>query len=98
MAVRCERPDAPLGETLATVSASVLGTPLRCSDAEIAAIITPRHFVDVRRTRGGPAPEEASRALDDARRTLDVDRQWSSRIRDAWSAAESRLRERSRAL
>jgi argininosuccinate lyase len=98
MAARRERPDAPLGDTLATVSETVLGTPLRCSDAEIAAIMTPRHFIDVRRTRGGPAPEETSRALDDARRTLDVDRQWSSRIRDALSTAESRLRERSRAL
>ncbi|HEY1307378.1 MAG TPA: argininosuccinate lyase [Vicinamibacterales bacterium] len=93
-----ERPDAALGDTLAAESEAVFGTPLHYSDDEIAAVISPRHFVDVRRTCGGPAPSETSRALDDARRTLDADRQWSSRIRDALDAAQLRLRERVRSL
>ncbi|HKE87415.1 MAG TPA: argininosuccinate lyase [Vicinamibacterales bacterium] len=98
MAALRERPGAALGDTLAAESEAVLGTPLHYSDDEIAGIMSPRHFVDVRRTCGGPAPSETSRALDDARRTLDADRQWSSRIRDALDAAELRLRERVRSL
>ena len=98
MVARREQPKAPLGETLDAVSASLLGEPLRYADAEIASIMSPRHFVDVRQTRGGPAPSETSRAIDAARRSLDGDRQWLSRIRDALSAADTRLHERSRAL
>jgi argininosuccinate lyase len=80
------------------VSASLLGEPLRYTEAEIAGIMSARHFVEVRQTYGGPAPSETSRALDVARRSLDSDRQWLSRIRDALSNADTRLRERSRAL
>jgi argininosuccinate lyase len=98
LAARRERPMTPLGEALAAVSATLLGEPLRYTDAEIADIISPRHFVDVRRTHGGPAPSETSRARDVARGSLDADRQWLSRIRDGLSAADTRLRERSRAL
>ena len=32
--------------------------PLDYTDAQIAEILSPRHFVDVRRTHGGPAPAE----------------------------------------
>jgi len=98
MAARREQPKAPLGETLAAVSAPLLGEPLRYTDAEIASIMSPRHFVDVRQTRGGPAPSETSRAIDAARRSLDSDREWLSRIRDALSVADTQLHERSRAL
>ncbi len=37
----------------------------RCTytDAQIAEIMSPRHFVEVRRTLGGPAPDETARAL-----------------------------------
>ena len=60
-----------------------LGVPLQYTDAEIAEIISPRHFVDVRRTLGGPAPSETSRAIDEARRTLETDRRWLTATRDA---------------
>ena len=98
MTVLVERPGAPAGEVLAAESESLLGTALRLTDAEVDRIMSPRHFVDVRQTRGGPAPSETSRALDDARQALDADRQWSSRIRDALATADARLRDRSRAL
>jgi argininosuccinate lyase len=93
-----DRPDAPLGATLATVSSDVLGVPLQYSDAEIARITSARHFVAVRRTPGGPAPEETARALGESRRRLDEDRSWLSASRAALARADGRLRERSLGL
>jgi hypothetical protein len=72
--------------------------PLQYQDARIAAILSARHFVEVRRTAGGPAPEETGRALDESRIVLDRDRAWLSGRRAALHSAESRLRARSEAL
>jgi argininosuccinate lyase len=98
LAARRERPDVPSSVALADVSAGILGAPLHFSDAELETIMSPRHFVDVRRTLGGPAPSETSRAIEEARRTLDADRRWLTAMRDGLAAADARLRERSRAL
>ncbi len=59
-----ERPDAPLGAD-AGVGVERPARQRRCtySDAQIAEIMSPRHFVEVRRTLGGPAPDETARAL-----------------------------------
>lgn len=95
---RRREPDAPLGATLAALSAERLGAPLRYSDAELAAIMSARHFVAVRRTPGGPAPDETARALAGARQTLADDREWLATSRQALAAADARLRERSEAL
>jgi len=98
LAARRDHPDVPLGAALAQVSADILGSPLQYSDAEIETIISPTHFVDVRRTLGGPAPSETSRAIDESRRILDADRRWLTATRDALAASGARLRERCRAL
>ena len=93
-----EHPEAPLGAMLAAVSSDVLGAPLEYTDAQIAEIMSPRHFVEVRRTHGGPAPDETARALADAAAALEGDRRWVARVGDAVSAADERLEARSRAL
>jgi len=98
LAARREHPEVPLATALAQVSAAILGSPLEYGDGEIEKIISPEHFVDVRRTLGGPAPPETSRAIDEARRTLDSDRRWLTTTREGLAAADARLRERSRAL
>jgi argininosuccinate lyase len=95
---RREAPDAPLSRTLAEVSGDLLGVPLAYSDAEIGDILSPRHFVDVRRTHGGPAPAETARAIQESRDMLQRDGAWLARTRAALAAAEGRLQERSRAL
>jgi argininosuccinate lyase len=92
-----ERP-APLGATLATVSGDLLGVPLQYSDAQIAHIMSARHFIDVRTTRGGPAPSETLRAIGASRSALDEDRAWLTGRRDAIAAAETALRARSATL
>ena len=93
-----ERPDAPLGAMLAAVSREVSGSPLAYSDAQIAEIMSARHFVDVRRTAGGPAPEETGRAIAASRDALARDRAWLADAADRLTAAEERLRARAAAL
>jgi argininosuccinate lyase len=98
MDARRGRPDAPLAPMLAEVSADVLGAPLAYAEPEIARIMSPRHFVEVRRTHGGPAPAETARAIAASRQALDADAAWIAGIEGALAAAESRLQERVRAL
>jgi argininosuccinate lyase len=93
-----QQPGAPLGAALAAVTSELLGSPLQYSDEEMSEIMSPRHFVNVRKTIGGPAPEETTRALSEARRAIDTDRDWLRDVSDALAAAEVRLRERSRSL
>ena len=93
-----QRPDAPLGAALATVSSDLIGVPLEYTDAQIAEILSPRHFVDVRKTPGGPAPEETGRALAAARETLVRDREWVKRTGERLATGTTRLKERVAAL
>jgi argininosuccinate lyase len=89
---------APLAELLAAASADLLGAPLTYSEADLADILSPRHFVNVRRTFGGPAPEETARASHASRAVLDADQAWWSKATEALTAAEQRLAERAAAL
>ena len=93
-----ERPDAPLGAMLSTVSGDLLGVPLQYSDAQIAEIMSPRHFVEVRKTTGGPAPAETARALQVSRAQLTVDGRWLDERRSAIAGAAEQLKTRSGAL
>ena len=93
-----ERPNAPLGAMLSTVSGDLLGVPLQYSDAEIAAIMSPRHFIEVRKTLGGPAPSETTRALQESRARLAGDRAWLDGTRSAIVRATDLLTTRSAAL
>jgi argininosuccinate lyase len=93
-----DAPDVPLSRTLTAVSSDLIGVPLTYADAEIATILSPRHFVEVRRTHGGPAPSETARAIHDARQLLQRDAAWLARTREALAAADARLQQRSRAL
>jgi argininosuccinate lyase len=95
---RRARADVTLSELLAEVSTSVLGAPLRYTNDEIARILSPRHFVEVRNTPGGPAPSETARALADANDCLDADRQWLANVRQGLGDAGRMLRERSKSL
>jgi argininosuccinate lyase len=97
MAARQKDASRPLG-TLLTEISSALRAPVTYSDEELARILSPRHFVDVRKTLGGPAPGETARAAAASRQTLDADQAWWSSATDALAAAERRLAERSAAL
>jgi len=98
MAARNANGRAPLSALLADVSRKVLGSPLRYADEVLATILSPRHFVAVRTTPGGPAPEETARAIAESRVRLDADRGSWQRAADALTAAERMLASRSTAL
>src|SRR5205823_9663305 len=60
MTAKEREPARPLAAVLADVSRELLGSPLMYSDAALAEILSPRHFVLVRRTLGAPAPDETA--------------------------------------
>jgi argininosuccinate lyase len=93
IAIRQRTPDVPLSAALEEASAAVLGTPLRYEDARLTEILSPQYFVRVRRTHGGPAPEETDRALAASHEALAADREWLAGARAALDAAARRLRE-----
>jgi argininosuccinate lyase len=67
-------PDRPLADILADVSSSLAGTTISYTEAEIREILSPRHFVEIRRTHGGPAPAVTGPAVEAARMALAADR------------------------
>jgi argininosuccinate lyase len=91
-------PARSLADLLAEASREVLGSPLRYSDAALAEILSARHFVAVRQTPGGPAPDVTRRAAEASRGQLEIDREWLKGTRAALSAAGDRLSERSSRL
>jgi argininosuccinate lyase len=95
---RAAKPEVPLGATLATISGDLLGVPLQYTDAQIAEILSPRHFINVRLTPGGPAPSETARAVARSREAVAADRLWLTDTAGRLSAAQARLRQRSQSL
>jgi argininosuccinate lyase len=83
---------------LASASAEVLGRALHHDDGELAHVMSPRHFVELRGTHGGPAPHETARAAGEALVRLQSDLDWSGECRARLASAEARLRARSAAL
>jgi argininosuccinate lyase len=88
---RTEDPDASLSEALAKASAALVGRRIEYSEARLQEIMSPEYFVNVRRTLGGPAPEEAARAIAESKRLLDEHR-------DAWRQRRERLKHAEQAL
>jgi argininosuccinate lyase len=87
-----------LSDALAAVSAEIAGVTVQYSERELSDILSPHHFVEVRRTPGGPAPEETGRALEQSQQELAGDQRWWGDAMDALKTAETRLAERSAAL
>jgi argininosuccinate lyase len=98
ISARCREPERPISELLAGVSGELLGTPLRYSESDLTHILSPRYFVEIRRTLGGPAPEETLRAATAAAHQLDADRAWWAGATDALAKAERLLSDRAAAL
>ena len=91
---RSADPEASLSETLSEAATVLAGTPIEYPDARLAAILEPRHFVDVRTTPGGPSPSETVKALVESGDRLSDDQHWAADARDGLIAAETRLKER----
>ncbi|HEX6215402.1 MAG TPA: lyase family protein, partial [Vicinamibacterales bacterium] len=81
---RTEDPSSPLSSALAQASKETLGRALEYTEADLQRIMSPKHFVEVRKTHGGPAPAETERAIAESARLMQRDR-------DAWAARRARL-------
>jgi argininosuccinate lyase len=86
--------DAPI-RILEDVSKAVLGDPVDMSAEELARVLSPRHFVEVRTTYGGPAPSVTGKAIEASRALLAADQQW---LAERVAALDRAARDRSTAL
>lgn len=91
-------PAKPFSTLLAEASAAVSGRSITYSEQELARILSPEHFVAVRRTLGGPAPEETERALRVSIGQLEADDAWWGTAGVALRKAEETLRSRAAEL
>jgi argininosuccinate lyase len=91
-------PDAPLAGILRAVSQQVAGKEIGYTEAQLAEILSPRHFVEIRKTHGGPSPSETARALDVSKQALTADERWLADTRIRLAAAEEKLRAAAAAL
>jgi argininosuccinate lyase len=94
MAALVAAQERPMAEVLSEVSADVTGTAVRYSDEGLAELLSPRHFVEVRRTWGGPAPAETARALGVEREAVARDADWLAASRTSLDDATRALGER----
>jgi argininosuccinate lyase len=92
------RPNEPRARLLRDVSMSVLGRAVEYDDARLSEVLSARHFVEVRKTPGGPAPSEMARALRRSHEQLEIDSKWLSETRGKLEAADHLLNETARAL
>jgi argininosuccinate lyase len=98
MTARDAQPAVTLAETLANVSREILGKALRYDEVTLQDLLSPRRFVAVRSTPGGPAPAQVASALEASLGRLDADRRWLAEERGRLAKAARRLQQESRVL
>jgi argininosuccinate lyase len=87
-----------LAARLREVSRQVTGKEIVYTEARLADILSPRHFVEVRTTHGGPAPSETARALGVSEVCLAADDQWLATAREGLTHAGAALSSAARSL
>ena len=98
VSARQQDPHKSLSAILRDASSQVLPAPLVYAEERLEQILSPRHFVMIRRSYGGPAPDETRRAAAVSIASLDTDHAWVTAASDALSAARRRLEETAAAL
>jgi len=93
IAARTARPAAPLADLLASVSREVTGREIKMSADVLAKVLSPEHFIAVRKTAGGPAPDVTASAVAAARRRLADDSVEVGRRREGLASADVRRRQ-----
>jgi argininosuccinate lyase len=88
-------PSTPASTLLRGVSKEIAGREIVYSEAELAEVLSPVRFVRVRRTHGGPAPEETARASGVSVQALGTDEEWLRDTREKLERARTALRARS---
>ncbi len=85
------RPETSAAAALRAAALAVVGRELAVTDDELARWLSPTHFVTVRTTPGGPAPEVTGAALDRSRGLLLAEVEtWTERRRRLAAADDER--------
>jgi argininosuccinate lyase len=92
------RPTAPRTQLLREVSSAVLGRAVEFDEARLREVLSARHFVEVRKTPGGPSPSEVLRALSRSRELLESDLKWLRDAQAKLERADTQLTEAAKAL
>jgi argininosuccinate lyase len=87
------QPAATLSDLVATASREITGREIRLSEEALAKILSPEHFVNVRTTPGGPAPEVARQAVEASVALLAADSERLDQLRRQLAAADARRRQ-----
>jgi argininosuccinate lyase len=90
---RHDHPGTPASILLAGASADVLGAPLHYDDPTLERVLAPRHFVEVRKTLGGPSPERTTEAIAQSRAALAADDAWWKGRREALTRTAAMLKD-----
>jgi argininosuccinate lyase len=88
-------PGTPPAALLRELSKAIAGREIVYTDAQLAEVLSPVRFVHVRRTHGGPAPQETARASAVSGQSLDADEIWLRDTRAKLARARDGLRVRS---
>lgn len=83
----------PVSELLRAASRDILGREIAIDEASLTKLLSPEHFVAVRKTLGGPAPDVTKAALAASRSLLAADRAASDALRAKIRASEARRAE-----
>jgi argininosuccinate lyase len=92
------RPSELRSRLLREISESVVGRPIEFDEARLTKVLSARHFVEIRKTPGGPAPSEMVKTLAASRSLLAADTKWLSETRERLKCADERLTEAATAL
>ncbi|SDF97059.1 argininosuccinate lyase [Fontibacillus panacisegetis] len=65
-------------QSLNEIAIHTIGAPLKLSREKLKLTLDPKHFVNIRKLRGGPSPSEITRALEDQQHRLHSLEQWLS--------------------
>ena len=91
-------PERPLSLVLAEVSREIAGREVVYSESQLAELLSPKHFVTIRTTYGGPAPSETLRAIGVSRTKLHDDESWLRATREKLQKADTLMRTATAAL
>jgi argininosuccinate lyase len=86
------QPEASPAQLVARISKDVTGTAIEYTDDELATLLSPEHFVSVRRTWGGPAPDVTGTAIAASRKLLTEDSAWIAAAKTRLLSAEAALK------
>ncbi|MNN25217.1 Argininosuccinate lyase [compost metagenome] len=78
-------------QSLNEIAIQTIGAPLKLSREKLKLTLDPKHFVTIRKLRGGPSPSEITRALEAQQHRLHSLEQWLSERETCLATALAQL-------